>query len=69
VVPLVRPVTTTDVAGGEPVTVLEVCAVVPMKGVTVYCEMVAPPLGGAVQETVAVVLPPMADTPVGVEGA
>ena len=35
VVPLVRPFTTTLVAGGLPVTVVGVCAVVPMNGVTV----------------------------------
>jgi hypothetical protein len=32
---LVSPVTVVLVAGGVPVTVLAVCAVVPMKGVTV----------------------------------
>jgi hypothetical protein len=35
VVPFVRPFTTTLVAGGFPVTVVGVCAVVPMNGVTV----------------------------------
>ena len=34
-VPLVRPVTLAVVAGGLPVTVVGVCAVVPMNGVTV----------------------------------
>ena len=34
-VPLVRPDTIVDVAGGVPVTVTGVCAVVPMNGVTV----------------------------------
>ena len=35
VVPLVSPVTTTEVAGGDPVTTVAVWVVVPMKGVTV----------------------------------
>ena len=35
VVPLVRPLTVAVVAGGLPVTVVGVCAVVPMNGVTV----------------------------------
>ena len=34
-VPLVSPVTVVVVAGGLPVTVVGVCAVVPMNGVTV----------------------------------
>ena len=34
-VPLVRPETVAAVAGGEPVTVVGVCAVAPMNGVTV----------------------------------
>src|SRR4051794_6666167 len=34
-VPLVRPLTVAVVAGGFPVTVVGVCAVVPMNGVTV----------------------------------
>ena len=34
-VPFVRPVTVVDVAGGEPVIVVGVCAVAPMNGVTV----------------------------------
>jgi hypothetical protein len=34
-VPFVRPFTTVDVAGGDPVTGVEVCAVEPMNGVTV----------------------------------
>jgi hypothetical protein len=47
------PDTVTDVAGGDPVTVVAVCAVVPMNGVTVYLVRVLPPLFGAVQETAA----------------
>jgi hypothetical protein len=35
VVPLVRPFTTADVAGGDPVTVVAGWGVVPMNGVTV----------------------------------
>jgi hypothetical protein len=34
-VPLVSPVTVADVTGGEPLTVVGVCAVVPTYGVTV----------------------------------
>jgi hypothetical protein len=35
VVPALSPDTVTDVAGGDPVTVVAACAVVPMYGVTV----------------------------------
>ena len=45
------------VAGGEPVTVVGVCAVEPMYGVILY-EVGCPPLDGAVQETFADVRPP-----------
>jgi hypothetical protein len=34
-VPFVKPVTVADVAGGEPVTVVVVCATDPLYGVTV----------------------------------
>jgi hypothetical protein len=69
VVPFVSPVTVVEVAGGLPVTVTGVCAVVPMNGVTVYLVIVLPPLPGAVQLTVADPLPPLAVTPVGAAGA
>jgi len=67
---LVSPVTCFVVAGGLPVTVTGVCAVEPMNGVTVYLVMVLPPLFvGAVQLTVAVVLPAVAVTAVGAPGS
>ena len=70
VVPFVRPGTVVEVAGGVPVTVTGVCAVVPMYGVTVYLVSVLPPLlVGAVQLTVAWPLPAVAVTPVGVPGS
>ena len=50
-VPALSPDTVTDVAGGDPVTVVAVFAVVPTNGVTVYLVMVLPPLFGAVQVT------------------
>ena len=68
--PLVSPVTVAEVAGGLPVTVTGVCAVEPMYGVTVYLVIALPPLlDGAVQLTVAAVLPAVAVTPVGAPGA
>jgi hypothetical protein len=62
-VPSVRPGTITEVA---PVVVA-----VPPAGsdVTVYPVIGLPPLDGAVHETVAVVSPALADTPVGAAGA
>ena len=70
VVPFVSPVTVVDVAGGVPVTVIGVCAVAPMNGVTVYLVIALPPLSvGAVQLTVADPLPAVAVTPVGAPGA
>jgi len=68
VVPLVRPVTNSVVAGGVPVTVRAVCATVPTNGVTLYWVMTLPPLAGAVQLTVADPLPAVAVTPVGTPG-
>jgi hypothetical protein len=53
VVPAERPDTVTDVAGGEPETVVGAWAAVPMNGVTVYIVIVLPPFAGAVQETAA----------------
>jgi hypothetical protein len=51
VVPACSPLIVALVAGGDPVTVVAVCAVDPIYGVTVY--VVAPPLDGADQLTVA----------------
>ena len=69
VVPFVSPVTVVEVAGGLPVTVTGVCAVVPTYGVTVYLVSVLPPLlVGAIQLTVAWPLPAVAVTPVGAPG-
>ena len=51
-VPGVSPVIVVLVAGGEPVTVVGVCAVEPMYGVISY-DVRGPPLAGAVQMTVA----------------
>jgi hypothetical protein len=66
VVPLVNPVTVVDSAGGLPVTTFDVCAVVPMYGVTVYWNKVPPPLVlAAVQLTVAEAFPAVAVTVVG----
>ena len=64
VVPLVSPVTVFVVAGGEPVTVVGVCAVVPTYGVIRY-EVTGPPPEGAVHVTFADVPPlSVAVTPV-----
>ena len=49
-VPLVNPVSVVDVAGGEPLTVTGVPAVVPANGVTVY-EVMDELLAGALHET------------------
>jgi hypothetical protein len=51
VVPFVSPEITAEVAGGEPLTVVDVCAAPPMNGVTVYEVIGLPPVGGAVQAT------------------
>ena len=56
------------VAGGVPVTVFGVCAVAPMYGVISY-DVAGPPLGGAVQDTVADACPAVAVTPVTWPGA
>jgi hypothetical protein len=69
VVPFVRPVTTTLVAGGEPVTTVGLWAAVPMNGVTVEVVIGLPPLAGADQETDADPLPATAVTFVGAAGA
>jgi len=68
VVPAERPDTVTDVAGGEPETVVGVWAAVPMNGVTVYVVIVLPPLAGAVQETAAEEAWAVATTFVGAAG-
>ncbi len=68
VVPFVRPVTTVEVAGGVPVTVVGVCATAPTNGVTAYEVIGLPPSTGATQLTVAEVSPAEADTPVGASG-
>ncbi len=68
--PFVRLFTGVVVAAGLPVTVTGVCAFEPMNGVTVYLVIVLPPLFvGAVQLTVAVVLPAVAVTAVGAPGS
>ena len=60
------------VAGGVPVSVIAVCAWVPMKGVILY-SLTAPPVLGAFQLTVADAGPAVAVTPVtcpgGIAGA
>jgi hypothetical protein len=68
VVPFVSPFTTVDVEGGDPVTVVGGCAVVPMNGVTAY-DAGAPPAVGALQLTDARPLPAVAVTFVGAPGA
>ena len=67
-VPFVSPVTVALVAGGDPVTVVGVCAVDPIYGVIVYEVIVLPPLLGAVQLTVACAFPAVALAFVGVPG-
>ena len=68
--PFVNPDTVIEVAGGLPVTVTGVWADEPMNGVTVYVVIVLPPLFvGAVQLTVADVLPAVAVAPVGAPGS
>ena len=64
-VPLVRPV---KLAVRTLPTVNGVPGVNPTYGVTVYAVIADPPEAGAVQETVAVVLPATAETPVGASG-
>src|SRR2546430_2671916 len=68
-VPLVRPATVADVAGGLPPTRVGAWAVPPTYGVSVYEVIGLPPLAGAVQLTVAEPLPGTAFTPVGAAGA
>jgi len=61
-VPFVKPVTVAD-------TPVVVAVKLPGEDVTVYCVIADPPLNvGAVHETVACALPPIADTPVGDPG-
>jgi hypothetical protein len=67
-VPFVSPETVALVAGGVPVTVVAVCAVVPMYGVTVYLVSALPPVDGAVQLTVAEARPAVAVTFAGAPG-
>ena len=67
--PLVSPPTVVLVAGGVPVTVVGVCAVVPMNGVTVYFVIGLPPSDGAVQDTTADAFPGVPVTLVGAPGA
>jgi hypothetical protein len=69
VAPFVRPVTVAVVAGGEPVTVVTVCAVVPMYGVIVYFVIGLPPLAGALHVTVALPIPGEAVGAAGSPGA
>jgi hypothetical protein len=68
-VPLVSPVIVVLMAGGLPVIVVAVCAVVPTNGVIVYEVMPLPLFAGAVHDTVADALPAVAATPAGVPGA
>ena len=65
---MVKPVIVVLVAGGFPVIVVAVCAVVPMNGVIVYDEIALPLLAGAVHDTAAELLPAVAVTPVGAPG-
>jgi len=67
-VPFVRPVTTVDVTGGDPVTVVTGCAAEPINGVTAYAVMGLPPFAGAFQDTLADESPGVAATPVGAPG-
>src|SRR3954447_14873566 len=57
VVPVVRPPTVRLVAGGEPLTVIGAEGVEPTYGVIRY-ELTGPPSDGALQESLADVLPP-----------
>ena len=57
VVPVVRPLTVLLVGSGEPLTVTGADGVEPTYGVMRY-ELTGPPSDGAVQETLADVLPP-----------
>ena len=68
-VPFVSELTVVDVAGGVPVTVVGVCAVAPMNGVTVYDVIALPLFAGADQLTVADAFPAVAVTAVGAPGA
>jgi hypothetical protein len=67
VVPFVSPEIKVLVSGGVPVTLVAVCAVLPMNGVTVY-EVGGPPVEGGVQLTAATALPALAETFVGAPG-
>ena len=60
-----RPVTTTFVDGGAPLTVVDVWATVPMYGVTVYAEIGPPGFAGGCQLTYAAESPGVAVTLVG----
>jgi hypothetical protein len=60
-VPFVKPVTVAPVAGGDPDTVVGVCAVDPMYGVTVYV-LGKPPVEGADHDTDALAVPAVAVT-------
>ena len=53
VVPFERPKTVADGAGGVPLTIVGVCGVLPIQGVTVYEEIALPFADGAVHDTVA----------------
>src|SRR4051812_7934182 len=57
VVPVVRPPMVLLVASGEPLTVIDADGVEPTYGVIRY-ELTGPPSDGALQETLAEVLPP-----------
>ena len=60
-----RPVTTTFVDGGAPLTVVDAWATVPMYGVTVYAEIGPPGFAGGCQLTYAAESPGVAVTLVG----
>jgi len=68
VLPFVRFGTVAVVAGGVPLTVVGVCGVLPIQGVTVYDEIVLPFAAGAFHDTVACPFPATAVTPVGAFG-
>jgi hypothetical protein len=61
--------TIAPVAGGVPLTTVGVWGPAAVTGVTVYEVMGLPPDAGAVQDTVADPLPPVACTPTGADGA
>jgi hypothetical protein len=68
-VPFVSPDTFALVAGGFPVTLTGLCAVVPTNGVTVYLVIALPPSEGTDQLTTAFAWPGVAVTLVGASGA